>query len=156
MTSTSLREIGKGRLLLVMLALATGLTAAVACGRTDAYTPPPATFFLEAAPLAVDAFSVYDEWLANPDACQAKYSGQKLYCQVEVKRMSSPGQPAGADSFVQLGPIKFLVAVPDDLKNVHVGSKVQVVGTLTGLQDYTLIFSDCWVRIINPQLTVGY
>jgi hypothetical protein len=156
MTSTSLRKIGQDRLFLVMLALATGLTAATACGRMDAYTPPPATFILEAAPLKVDVFTMYDEWIADPDACLAKYGGQKLYCQVEVKRMSQPGQPVGADSFVQLGPIKFLVAVPDDLKNVHVGSKVEVVGTLSGMEGYTLIFSDCWVRVINPQLTVGY
>jgi hypothetical protein len=140
---------------LAALALVASLMASGSC-RAVPYAPPPATFLLEAAPTPVDAFAVYDEWTADSDACLAKYKDQKLYCQVDVKRMSPPAQPAGTDSFVQLGPIKFLVAVPDSLKNVHVGSKVEVVGRLSGMQDYTLIFSDCWLKVINPQITAGY
>lgn len=143
---------GKWGVLGVTVMLVFAVPGAAACTRADAYTPPPATMVLQAAPSEIDPFDVYNGWMENPDAAQAKYGGQKVYCKIDVKRLGS----TDIGPFIQLGPIKFLVAEPGDLKNVHIGSMVQVVGVIQGMDGLYLIISDCWVRVINPSVTAGY
>jgi hypothetical protein len=132
-------------LILVMVTATAGASAA--CNRAPAYTPPTATIILEAAPLEMDAMALYEEWMGNPDATMARYNGMKLYFKGVVEQVNLLRESPDSDLFAQIGPVKFRVAVPGDIKNVQVGNTIDAVGKLWGMQDGNLIISDCWVRV---------
>jgi hypothetical protein len=112
----------------------------------------PAPTTLPPFALATNAFQVYSDFQDNLQKSNNKYIGVTLnFRNVTVEQMTTIGEAdAGNEYYLQTGMIKFHAAVSDVIFDVREGDIVDVVGTITGMQNSYLNVDILDVTVIDP------
>ncbi len=128
------------------------------CAGASFVAPP--RLVIRPPPIIVEIKSVYDEYISNTAAADAKYYGQRLqFTSLTVDKVLRTGgrAPSVNDNFM-VGDFKFILRYPSDLDKMSEGVLVDVVGECRGMMFGYILIVDCWIKVIGGVVTpwLGY
>jgi len=136
-------------LLVVMLVISLS-----GCAGTSLAAPRP--LMIGPSPIIVEMKPVYDEYISNTAAADAKYYGRQLqFNSLTVDKVLRTGgrAPSANDNFM-VGDFKFKLRYPSDLQNLTAGTIVDVVGECRGMMFGYILIVDCWIKVVGGVLVV--
>jgi len=112
------------------------------------------------SPIIVEMKPVYDEYISNTAAADAKYYGRRLqFTSLTVDKVLRTGgrAPSVNDNFM-VGDFKFILRYPSDVEKMSEGTLVDVVGECRGMMFGYILIVDCWIKVIGGVVTpwMGY
>jgi len=109
-------------------------------------------------PIEVTVDQLYQEYMVDEAAADAKYEGERLlFSGVTVEKVSNFFYIARPIEFHILnGSVKFRPRYPSDVESIREGFVVDIVGEAQGIIFGFLIVKDCWMMIIEGDIGADY
>ena len=109
-------------------------------------------------PIEVTVDQLYDEYMADEAAADAKYEGERLlFSGVTVEKVSNFFYIARPIEFHILnGSVKFRPRYPSNVESIREGFVVDIVGEAQGIIFGFLIVKDCWINIVEGDIEADY
>ena len=149
----------KGLFLVIIGVLVVGLIGLSGCtgNAENGFTVPT---FTEPGPppIEVTVDQLYDEYMADEAAADAKYEGERLlFSGVRVEKVSNDfyiDRPI--EFYILNSSVKFRPRYVVDIELVREGFVVDIVGEAQGIIFDFLIVKDCWMMIIEGDIGADY
>jgi len=102
-------------------------------------------------PIEVTVEQLYQEYMADEAAADAKYKGERLlFSRVRVEEVINFFYIVRPIEFYILnGSVKFLPRYPSDVESIRLGFVVDIIGEAQGIIFGILIVKDCWINIVE-------
>ena len=129
------------------------------CAGNDSAVPTfPAFEALLPPPVEVTVDQLYQEYMTDEAAAEAKYKGERLlFSGVRVEEVSNFFYIARPIEFYILnGSVKFKPRYPSDVESIREGFVVDIVGEAQGIIFGFLIVKDCWINIVEGDIEADY